>query len=187
MKKITRIGCMFFMAALLSVLTVFFAPEAEDTLSRGFALPTSLLVIEEEAFMGTGLENVVIPEGTERIESRAFAGNRSMKTVTIPESVYAVSADAFDGANGLVIMGESGSYAERWARIHGVAFLPADRVIEFRVSGSGPVDRQESLGAGNSVILSEAKEKARFRDPDPVRSPRSCEKAKMHPIDLVFP
>ena len=50
-------------------------------------LPAGLKVIEEEAFLNdTSLEAVVIPEGTARIDSMAFAGS-SASFVVLPDSI----------------------------------------------------------------------------------------------------
>ncbi len=185
MKTMMRIAGMLFMFTLLSFLSVFLAPEAEDTLSRGFSLPSSLLVIEDEAFMGTGFEDVIIPEGIESIGVRAFADNSSMRTVKIPESVFAIGSDAFRGADGLVITGKSGSYAEKWAAAHHAAFLPENHTIVFRVKGS--TEGHEAIDRGSAAIKAEAKERGHFRDSDQDSPVRLAEKAKMHPIELKFP
>ena len=136
--------------------------------------------------MGNAFENVIIPEGVESIGARAFADNRSMKTVKIPGSVYAIGAEAFGETDGLVIVGEGDSYAEKWAVIHRVAFMPADHTT-LRVTGS--VERQAVFETDRDEFQTEAKAKAKswFRGPDRDRAPRSCEKSKMHPINLVFP
>ena len=185
MKKIISFISVLFMFSLLSFLSVMFAPEEEDPFFFFFSLPSSLLVIEDEAFMGSAFEDVVIPEGVESIGARAFADNHSMKTVKIPGSVTAIGIDAFDGANRLLIIGEGGSYAEKWAVIHHVAFIPADHTVTLHVTGS--MDRHEALEAESGVIQAEIKNGAWFRDPDQEEAPHSYEMAKMHPIDLVFP
>ena len=134
--------------------------------------------------MGNAFEDVVIPEGVERIGARAFAENRLMKTVKIPRSVSAISTDSFDGVDRLLIIGESGSYAEKWAVTHQVAVIPADHTI-LRVTGS--VERQAVFDTDRNEFRSETKAKSWFRGPDRDQAPRSCEKAKMYPIDLAFP
>ena len=185
MKKIISFISVLFMFSLLSFLSVMFAPEGEEDFARSFALPSSLLVIEDEAFMGSAFEDVVIPEGIERIGARAFADNRSMKTVKLPGSVCAIGAEAFGETDGLVIIGEGGSYAEKWAFLHHVAFIPADHNVTLCVTGS--MDRHEALEADGSMVQAEVKARVWFQGPDQDRTPRSCEKAKLHPIDLAFP
>ncbi len=185
MKKIMQVICILFMFFLLSFLPVMFAPEGEDSFSRNFALPSSLLVIEDEAFMGSAFEDVVIPEGVESIGARAFADNRSMKTVKIPGSVCAIGAEAFGETAGLVIIGEGGSYAEKWAVIHHAAFIPTEHSVTLHITGSW--DQHEALEAESDTIQAEIKKRLWFLDPDQSRIVRSCEKVKMHPIDLVFP
>ena len=185
MKEIMRAISFLFMFALLSFLSVMLAPEEEAPLSRTFALPSSLLVIEDEAFMGSAFEDVIIPEGVESIGARAFAENRSMKTVKIPGSVYAIGAEAFGETDGLVITGEGGSYAEKWAVIHRVAFIPADHDGTLRVTGY--MDRYEAIDVESGTIQADIKNRIWFFGPDQGRIIRPCEKAEMHPIDLFFP
>ena len=135
--------------------------------------------------MGNAFEDVVIPEGVESIGARAFADNHSMKTVTVPDSVYAIGAEAFGETDGLVIIGESGSFAEKWAMIHCVAFMPAEHTVTLRVMGSR--ERHEAHDVEIGTVQTEFKPRVWIRDSAQDRIPRSCEKAGMHPIDLVFP
>jgi len=67
-------------------------------------LPAGTVTIREEAFMGTAVEEYVLPEGVEVIGSRAFAGNNNLKLINIPDSVTEISADAFEGCDNLTII-----------------------------------------------------------------------------------
>ena len=64
-----------------------------------------------------------IPERTERIESRAFAGI-SADSVRLPDTVTEIAPDAFSGSNVRVLYGHASTYAERYALDNGFTFVP---------------------------------------------------------------
>ncbi len=92
------------------------------TAPKVFQLPQGLLTIEEEAFAGIRAEKLVIPEGTESIGAKAFADAKILLLV-LPASLNAISDDAFEGTDGIQIICPSGSYAEQYAREHGLAVI----------------------------------------------------------------
>ena len=68
---------------------------------------------------GTDFENLLsLPEGLETIESEAFAYLWEAEAVYIPASVTEIADDAVAGTSP-VILTESDSYAEAWAKAHG--------------------------------------------------------------------
>ena len=76
--------CVLTILIMLTCLFVLPAARAEGTIT----LPTSLDSIEAGAFMGdTSLGRVIVPEGTTRIESKAFA-NSSVTEITLPGSIF---------------------------------------------------------------------------------------------------
>ena len=89
-----------------------------------WTLPKSLTAIEAEAFMQVPAQIIELPEGCERIGSRAFAESATLKVVLIPGSVTQISADAFDGcAEDLVILTDEGSAAHMLAAQNGMLFV----------------------------------------------------------------
>ena len=58
-------------------------------------LPSYLLVIETEAFSGLNCDAVIVPEGCETIQSKAFAECKNLKYVFIPKTVINIAEDAF--------------------------------------------------------------------------------------------
>ena len=64
-------------------------------------LPEGLRVISEEAFYGTGVQAVILPEGCETIEAKAFAESMNLRYILIPASVKTIAEDAFENC-GLV-------------------------------------------------------------------------------------
>jgi len=86
-------------------------------------LPEELAVIEAESFMATDAKTVIIPEGCVAIDSRAFADCGKLSLIVIPESVTAISNDAFDASESVIICAPSGSYAETFAHTLGIPFI----------------------------------------------------------------
>ncbi|MBP3655983.1 MAG: leucine-rich repeat protein [Clostridia bacterium] len=87
-------------------------------------IPEGVLEIGECAFEScTGLELIDLPDGCERIGKGAFAQCSELKYIFIPVSVKEIDDSAFDGRSAhLVIAGEGGSEAERYARAKGIIF-----------------------------------------------------------------
>ena len=84
-------------------------------------LPTGLLVIEDEAFMGINASVVEVPEGVISIGNAAFADCANLSIVIIPSSVTTIDENAFNGST-ITIKGVSGSTAEEYAQRHGLTF-----------------------------------------------------------------
>lgn len=96
----------------------------EDRTATVFKLPASLQIIEDEAFEGTALVSVELPESVERIGERAFADIPTLLHAKIPEKTSAIAGTAFAGSAKLTLTGAPGSYARAWARENGVPFAP---------------------------------------------------------------
>ncbi len=71
------------------------------TALKTLELPSSL-TIGREAFAGTVIEHIVIPEGETKIDPGAFAGCTSLKKIDIPDSVTSIGSSAFEGCSSLV-------------------------------------------------------------------------------------
>ena len=71
--------------------------------SRVLELPAGLKVIREEAFAETSCDIILIPDGCETIESRAFADCENLLYVYIPETVHNLAEDAFDNSEKVMI------------------------------------------------------------------------------------
>ena len=115
-----RMSLWFFMVLIVCLgFALTAAAEEEEQIS---VLPGSLYLIEDGAFEGTALQSVHLSEGLEAIGDRAFAGNDLLFAVYIPESAQHIGQKAFDGADQVLISGDAGSYAQRWARENGYRF-----------------------------------------------------------------
>lgn len=97
--------------------------QTERTISRGkvLCLPNSLELIEDEAFCGLpDVQQINIPSGVTTIGSKAFAGDSGLLVVLVPDSVKSISVDAFGGDINVIILCNKGSYAEQYAKKHGI-------------------------------------------------------------------
>ena len=98
------------------------------TALKELELPEKITRIASMAFCGAGLEKMVLPSGVTTLDANAFWYCEELQCIEIPASVTSIADNAFDGAGdsvegGLVIYGESGSEAERYATAHGFAFV----------------------------------------------------------------
>ena len=68
----------------------------------------------------TLVSSVTIPDGVTKIGANAFGFCTSLESVTIPKSVISIGSNAFDRCPKVVIVCESGSYAEQYAKEKGI-------------------------------------------------------------------
>jgi len=98
----------------LTLMSSDIAAVAEGVMAV-LTLPAALDVIEEKAFYGdTSIGTVIVPDGTTKILSMAFA-NSSLTEITLPESLEWISDDAFSGCGNVTVIAEQDSYAYKWA------------------------------------------------------------------------
>ena len=117
-------------AALAVILLLACCAAAQaDTLT----LPADVQVIEASAFENdASLDEVVLPEGLLRIESRAFACS-GIQRVHLPGNIEFIAEDAFEGCPETLEITASGKYSCAWAVEH--HFLPErDYMIRVWVS-----------------------------------------------------
>ena len=96
-------------------------------------LPKDLKVIEEEAFYGSAsLDKVVLPEGVEEIQSKAFAGS-TLKEINLPDSITYIAEDAFADSGLEKVVARDGTYAYEWALRHRYFDNPASD-FEYTIS-----------------------------------------------------
>ena len=87
---------------------------------------TQLKTIEAQAFMGdTSIEDVVLPEGVLRIESKAFS-NSSIASVYLPDSLTYIAPDAFENTpESFSAYGSETGYAADFCAANGIPYQSA--------------------------------------------------------------
>ncbi len=111
--------------------------EENEIAGLAFRLPASLQFIDDEAFEGTALVNVVIPENVEYIGERAFSDIPTLRKVNIPEKTTTIAGSAFAGSSRVTITGAPGSYARKYARENGIPFAPITVICANAGAGIG--------------------------------------------------
>ncbi len=66
-----------------------------------FSAATELVRFGVQAFAGSGLESIVIPEGVDVISTSMFYGCENLKSVTLPSTILAINKSAFYGCTSL--------------------------------------------------------------------------------------
>ena len=96
---------------------------------KKLTLPNTVTAIGEEAFTNCrSLQNLVIPNGVQTLGNDSsvgfgmFENCKSLQEITIPASVGAIQSNAFDGCNGVTIVGEPNSYAQQYAANQNILF-----------------------------------------------------------------
>lgn len=97
----------------LTIILLMAALPLSALCEQSFSLPPKLVIIAPSAFENVPIEELVIPDQVDRIESRSFVGT-GVKRVYIPESVSYIAPDAFDLSEELVFVTPPDSYAAQW-------------------------------------------------------------------------
>lgn len=100
------------------------AQDNRTDLSQGFIPPASLRIIENDAFEGTALSTVILPDALESIGENAFANIPTLKSITIPNGTTNIDPNAFKGSNQVTITSAPKSYAKAWAQENRIPFNP---------------------------------------------------------------
>lgn len=84
--------------------------------------------IEEQAFAGNEtMETVLLPDSVVSIGNYAFAGASVLKSVTIPATVTSIGNGIFDRGNqGIVLLCKKGSYAESYAQENKLTYVSSE-------------------------------------------------------------
>ena len=106
-------------------------------------------MIEDSAFEGTAISNVVLPEKVETIGDYAFAGIQTLRKISIPNSTTYIGKNAFKGSNNVTITGAPKGYARAWAHENGIPFNPITSFYAFnntvQITGGLTNSRAERL------------------------------------------
>lgn len=156
------------------------------------ALPFSLLAIEDEAFEGTALRRVVLPENLRAIGENAFANIRTLAAVYIPESVTFIADTAFFHDDDLAVFGEAGSFAEKWSLENGLRFIRVSALPDAGFAGENSESHSQRavpllLAAFALLLFLDLNRISHSRRPDEGCSMRPQERAELHDICCRFP
>lgn len=186
-KKRFVIFTVLFVLIILPLSSTISTEGTDAEADRLFTLPSSLLIIEDEAFEGVAAQTVVFPDGLQSIGKGAFANASSLKEVYIPDSTQYIGDSAFSVNSGLTIHGIDGSYAKDWANKHEIPFVIDDVWSVFVPSGRfsntlpNPVSRPVA-----TIILVILFELFRLNYYG-VRSRRPQDRPELYPINYRFP
>lgn len=143
--------------ALLVLLLLHFPQTAY---CESLLLPSSLSVIEEEAFAGdSSLTEAVLPDSVLAIGSRAFADCTGLLSLSIPAATETIAPDALDGISGpLLIRTTVGSAAMQFALNHGFDFQAGTVYRALIIANANYTDLSELPGTltdaeGVSAVL----------------------------------
>ena len=81
----------------------------------------NVVAIGRDAFRGSGLEEIVIPNTDQYIDWFAFRESKRLERIAIPTSVTKIEYGAFDGCERITVYCEKGSYADQYARSFGMS------------------------------------------------------------------
>lgn len=104
-----------------------------DIKIKVFNLPASLQIIEDEAFEGTSITNVNLPEKVTTIGARAFANISTLHFIQIPLSTSSIEKTAFQGSKNVTIIAFPNSFARIWAKNNHIPFTP----LNMMYAGNG--------------------------------------------------
>lgn len=126
----------------------------ENLSLRGTDISTAKVpagVIDENTFKNcSNLSAVIVSDGTE-IADNTFLGCPSLQAVYIPSTVEKIGANAFDDSNNITFAGESGSYAESYAKAQSKPFKPGLFICGNVVEKS---DSKDWIPIENAEIIS---------------------------------
>ena len=175
-----------FLFTAVSSLSLADRQQPDKTSKNTFLFPKSLVSVEEEAFAGTIPQTVVFYSGLKSIAPGAFA-SKALTDAYIPLTADFIADSAFPLIPEFTIHGVNGSYAQRWADKHQIAFS-ADYSTAF------------ASGDGKRILHAGLKEESFHQavDPDEDKtapgenegreiSMRPQDRPELYPIDERFP
>ncbi len=80
-----------------------------------------VVAIGREAFRGSSLEKVILPDSIKTVDWFAFYGSSALAEIHIPQSVIKIEYGVFDGCGRLTVYCAAGSYADKYARSYGMS------------------------------------------------------------------
>ena len=131
-------------------------PLANAEAAPMFKLPAFLQFIEDEAFEGTAIISVELPDTVESVGESAFANIPTLLSVKIPANTEKIARTAFAGSTHVVITGAPGSYARTYARENSLPFEPITAIYAGTGSILVPVAESAQRTGTDTVITGTA-------------------------------
>ena len=113
------------------------------------SLPNGVAITEigDEAFFNSGLESIKINDTVTTIANGAFSNCSKLTKVNVPSSVTSISDNAFSNCGeNLTIIGDYGSYAEKYAKDNNITFEENPLLI-------GDVNNDGAINVRDSVYI----------------------------------
>ncbi len=110
-------------------------------------LPANLKVIDDEAFAGTAMADIRLPENISFIGEEAFANNKELQFVFFLQDNLDIANTAFSGSNP-ILAGFNNSDAQRWARKNGFRYHIAFALTTNPKSDRCYVAKTENINTG---------------------------------------
>ena len=142
-------ACMLLVAMLCLVGAPGYAAE--------LLLPANIETIGAEAFCGDAAigANIVLPEGLQRIESRAFA-NTGISRIYLPRSLTYIAPDAFQGCS-LTAWGDYYSYARTYCSNNNIPFdtgtMTSASNFTFEFTSATEATITSYNGSANAIVI----------------------------------
>lgn len=126
-----------------------------DSQDHTLRLPSSTRIIESEAFAGLKTARTIeLPDGIQEIRSCAFA-NSSITTINLPSSLSFIADDAFKNCPLESVYAAEGSYAYNWALTKGyIIKTPPNPATDFEYSIiNGDCTIKKYIGSNSRVVI----------------------------------
>lgn len=150
-----------------------------------YTLPSSLIVLGDEAFTNTAIKSLALDESIIYIGRRAFWESSELVNVYVPRSVCYIGNDAFPKET--IIHGIGGSFVQKWAGRNGYKFC---NEVVWSSSNSSSFNTIVFL-LSQTVFIKPDRELIdtliQKRATAFIKSMRPQERPELNPIDYRFP